>query len=505
MNAGRGIRWIAIAAIAFAACAPAALAEEAADPGSPAEARAEAVLAKAQAAIAGPQADEPTRELTLVLAELSQAVPALHGKERRAANRILARPDDGFADRYGDGYTVDEPAESPFCDANFCVHWVESTKDKPDPTDVNTNDVPDYVEDVLASAQDSFDVENTELGWIEPLGDGSRGGGSGTNKTDIYLLEFNGRYFGYSSPDEGQGPATAKQAYLVLDNDYEEFVSADLTATEALQVTMAHEYNHVLQFAYDSQEDIWMFEATAVWMENQVYPSIDDWTNFVPYYANGLLVPLTDPRGLRIYGAAVWNHFLAETGDPAVVRDAWDVSPDVTPAHLSVAAYDDALGGTGDPFAAFGDTFVDFAASTAEWRGNTGAYPDAALLPDMERVGRLKLDGHARTIKLDHLSYALLNVHASAGHANDLELHITAPDGTHSGVAIIGRRGPATSADLSSSIGNLSDGGPDQESISADPDYKRITAVIINADGRVKASGRYARNGQRYRVKLVSG
>ena len=77
---------------------------------------------------------------------------------------------------------------------------------------------------------------------------------------------------------------------------------------------------------------------------------------------------VTENGGLRIYGAAVWNHFLAETDDPVVVRDAWDASPDVTPADLSAAAYDDALGGTGDPFTALGQTFTDFAASTAEWR-----------------------------------------------------------------------------------------------------------------------------------------
>ena len=30
-----------------------------------------------------------------------------------------------------------------------------------------------------------------------------------------------------------------------------------------MQVTAAHEYNHVLQYAYDTRQDTWMFEATA--------------------------------------------------------------------------------------------------------------------------------------------------------------------------------------------------------------------------------------------------
>ena len=56
---------------------------------------------------------------------------------------------------------------------------------------------------------------------------------------------------------------------------------------------MAHEYNHVLQFAYDSQQDTWMFESTATWMENVVYPDIDDYIGYLPFYASAVKVPLT--------------------------------------------------------------------------------------------------------------------------------------------------------------------------------------------------------------------
>ena len=75
---------------------------------------------------------------------------------------------------------------------------------------------------------------------------------------------------------------------------------------------MAHEYNHVLQFAYDSQEDTWMFESTATWMEDEVYPEINDYLRYVPSFASASRrTPLTgNAGGLKIYGAAVWNHFL---------------------------------------------------------------------------------------------------------------------------------------------------------------------------------------------------
>lgn len=501
---------ICTTAVACAALAPAARADEPTDVTSAAEARAEAALDQAKDALAEPSA-MPSRDLTLVLVKLSQAIPDLDGSERRTANKILARPDDGPADRYGDGYTVPEAAVSPECVVHFCVHWVDTSKDAPEPDDINTTDdgdgVPDYVEEVLDSAADSFATENTTLGWIEPLGDDDRGEADspmGTDRTDIYLLDIDRRYYGYASPDEGQGAATATQAYLVLDDDYKRLASPPgFTAIDAMQVTMAHEYNHVLQFAYDSQEDLWMFESTATWMENEVYPDPDDYITYLPFYANNSKIPLTGNSDdfLKIYGAAVWNHYLAETEDPAVVRDAWDASDTVDPEHLSVAAYDDALGGTGSPFGFLSKTFIDFAGSTAEWRGLPEVYPDAADHPDMKRVGKRLQLNKTRKIKLDHLAYALVDV--SPNLAEDaLELRVKAPDGTYSGIDLQGRRGNAQSGAIESDGQGLPAGGSGETVLPGDT-YGRVTALVANADARVKSSGQYKRDGQQYKLKLV--
>src|SRR5215211_461518 len=489
----------ALAAATWAIAAPAG--------GQEPDPHAAKVLAQAKRAASQLPAVQAPGELTPVLIRLSQALPRLEGADRRIANSILARPDDGRHDRYGDGFTAPEADASPACNDNFCVHWVHRSKDAPKLRDSNgTTDgdgVPDYVEKVLATGEDSFDVENNELGWTAPEGDGDRGG-AGVDRTDAYLLELDGAYFGYSSPDEGQGGDEHKQAYLVLDNDYREFAGGGLTATEALQVTFAHEYNHVLQFAYDSREDVWMFEATATWVENEVYPSIDDYLHYVPAFARNSRVPLTgnDVQGLKIYGAAVWNHYLAGTGSPDDVRDAWANSDSVDPPHRSVAAYDSVLpGGSGDhPFAALGKKFIEFASATAEWRSHPGEFPDAAKQPNMKRVAELRR-GKAREIRLDHLAYALLKVRPRLAR-HRLELRVRAPAGTLSGIDLVGRRGVATSGNLESNPMRLADGGADSASLAGD-DYSRVTAVIVNADARLTNNGHYARDGQRYRVKLV--
>ena len=490
---------------AFALPAPA----WAQDPPPAAEAEAQATLESAQDAIVTPGDEEPTRELTLDFAALSQALPRLDGEDRREARRILARPDDGPLDRYGDGYTAPEAAQSPFCDANFCVHWVATGRDKPPLDDIDGNDdgdgVPDYVEEVMGSAQDSFTVENTNLNWVEPLGDDNDGGGTGTDKTDVYLIETNGAYFGYASPDEGQGQDSSKYSYLVLDDDYDEFGSID--PIDALQVTMAHEYNHVLQFTYDSLEDGWMFESTATWMENNVYPAIDDYINYVPSFARSSRVPLTSNGGggLKIYGAAVWNHYLQGTTGAGTVRDAWDASPTVNPPHLSVAAYDSVLsGGTGsNPFPGMGNTFAEFAFSTAEWRSLTLTYADAAKLPDMKRVAKLRVGDPYKKVKLDHLAYALLKIPANAAQSHDLRLHVKSPENTRSGFAIVGRKGTATSGTLDESYSIFPDGTEGSVLLSSDT-FSRVTAAVVNADPRVNGAGNYTRDGQNYKVKVTA-
>ena len=92
-------------------------------------------------------------------------------------------------------------------------------------------------------------------------------------RSDIYLKQLgNERLFGYESPDPGQGSARSQYGYLVLDDDYApaEYGFADPAIPAS--VTFAHEFNHLLQQNYDSFQDLWMFESTAVWAEEKVFP-----------------------------------------------------------------------------------------------------------------------------------------------------------------------------------------------------------------------------------------
>src|SRR4051812_34351726 len=117
----------------------------------------------------------------------------------RDADIVLARPTDGAPDAFGGDYTVREAA--PFCTHAFCVHWVSSTADAPNLADANHNGTPDYVDSVAAELEHVHAVEVHQLGWRDPVPDGTLGGDS---RTDVYLKNTSGLEFGYAATDTGQ-------------------------------------------------------------------------------------------------------------------------------------------------------------------------------------------------------------------------------------------------------------------------------------------------------------
>ena len=56
----------------------------------------------------------------------------------------------------------------------------------------------------------------------------------------------------------------------MLDDDFAAAQFRHRHAGGNLRVTAAHEFFHAVQFAYDYDEDPWLMEATATWMEERV-------------------------------------------------------------------------------------------------------------------------------------------------------------------------------------------------------------------------------------------
>ena len=251
-----------------------------------------------------------------------------------------------------------------------------------------------------------------------------------------------------------------------------------------------------------------MFEATATWAENHVYPEIDDYLFYVKSFAAQPGRPITEvtaARRLRIYGSAVWNHWLDSGGGGfgvATVRSAWELGGQVKPRDNAIAAYDAAIrnaGGRG-----FAREFVRFAAATAEWRTGFGGFVDSDRYPDVKRQGAVSRGQSERT-QIDHIGYRLVEVRVGSGREVELEVRVDA--GVRSGIALIGRRGAADTGEVAAETRYLPAGGKARLSLKSPGSFNRITAVLINADGRVTGRDRsgawiYSRDAAQFEFAL---
>jgi hypothetical protein len=481
------LRRLVLVVLLLAACLlPAAAATAAAPAGEVSAASARQALDDALdvfreplSAASGPAAG--SREATAALRDLAVALPALSGADRRKAQDLLSRP----TDKNDRAFFGKEAPGSPICDAHFCVHWTNKARNKP-----KSNN---FLNEIMTSVDLSRSIENDDLGWRNPKSDGRRGGRKGRGfdgQTDVYVTNLGRRLYGYAAPDGGQR-GQKRYAYLVLDNNYVGFPTGP---KDSMRVTVAHEYNHILQFNYDVYENVWLFEDTATWMEDKVYPAINDYLNYLPAFANKPERPMTG-SSIKIYAEAVWNHWLSAKYGDDVVRNTWEVSP--KQKSFAVDSYEKAIKNAGGP--GFSRELGDFFAATSEWKSNT-AFPDHAVYPDMKRSGTVT----AATTKttLDNTSYRLYDVNPSADPS--VTLSVKAEPGTKSSISLVGRVGG--SGPVTTETTYLRKGGKGEVTLTAPALYSRITAVVADVDGDAKRNRggrlRYSGDDSSYRFEL---
>jgi hypothetical protein len=295
---------------------------------------------------------------------------------------------------------------------------------------------------------------------------------------------------------------------MVLDNDYAEFTGY-ANYEEPVEVTAAHEYNHVLQYAYDVTQDAWMYESTATWAEEKVFPADDDYLNYMATWANSPGTPITTPSGSRKYGTAVWNHWLEQRYGADVIERAWQKSPSTGTTSLGFApdAYDLAIKAepTGSSFKA---NFGDFAAATAAWQATDSGFYDGASLPPVHRRSSDFAIGTSRPVTaLNHTGYALFDVPDPPYPATPIRLTQSLPAGTTSGpvgtIALVGIHGQ----NVTKVVARAGNDGNASVVLEDPSQFEQITAVVANADvskaGFSSGDWQWSRDNQSVSISLT--
>lgn len=246
-----------------------------------------------------------------VMRELFESLPELEGEDRVLAERILARPTDGARDPRGYGYTTGSVKR---CKRTVCLHWVRTTRDAP-PDDA-------WARKSLAVLHRVYRFEVGKLGYRRPVPDGRHGGNS---KFDVYLKDLGVGLYGFCVP-EYYKPGSRKVAsgYCVIDNDFSRTQFAGNPVAN-LKVTLAHEFFHAVQFAYDITDDPWIYESTATWMEERYADGVDDNRQYLPHgQVRRSHIPLdrfAEP-GVH-YGNWAWWEYLSTRYGNRIVRNVW--------------------------------------------------------------------------------------------------------------------------------------------------------------------------------------
>ncbi len=208
---------------------------------------------------------------------------------------------------------------------HFRVHYATSGADAPPLADTNNNNIPDWVETVGDVFEATYKSEIIDMGYREPPG----------FPYHVYLQNI--LYFGLTETETMTGQSATSS--ITIENDFAEAPFQNsipgndtvyVKSLKALKITAAHEFFHAIQFGYNVFFETWYAEATATWVEDEVYDSANQLYDYsIPYLAytlsngNGTATSLSSGSG---YSRWIFNRYLYEQfySTTDIIKDIWE-------------------------------------------------------------------------------------------------------------------------------------------------------------------------------------
>lgn len=268
----------------------------------------------------------------------------------------------------------------------FRVHFDTAGTNTPALLDVTGAPIPGtaraFVDSVFASLAYVAPFQTQGLGYGALPPDDTLNGGP---EYDVFIMEL-GNMYGYTTPDGSPPDGGTATTFMTIDNDFAFVHPAANRGVPALHVTIAHELHHALQIGNYGywQNDIYFYEITSTWMEDVLYPAVNDYYEYLRASWGHFRTPerAFTSNDLICYSRGIWGHYIAARYGRDMMRTTWEQIRSVRP----LTAIDRALRTQGyDAPGAFAEWSL--------WNHFTGArsegsryYPDAAEYPLMTEL-----------------------------------------------------------------------------------------------------------------------
>ena len=304
----------------------------------------------------------------------------------------------------GHTYTA-EPEYYVSPDGHFKIWYVTTTEDRPgagwpELEDAGVGVVPAYVRHCAVFLDESRRVIVDELGYRPPPVDydhhdryvamDSDDGGDGLY--DVYITDLPSQFSGYTRP-EAVTTGASLPSYIVVDNDYAESRRTVEKALDLLRITVAHEYFHAVQFAYDAGEEAFWLEQSAVWMEEQVFDGVNDYLTYLPTFSGFLTEPwisLDASNGEHEYAGVLWPLYLEKRHGRDLIRNIWERAGSLR----ALDAIDGGLRSVGSDLASAFQEFTTWNVFTGNRANADRFYEEGAAYPQVEPSGEHGLNEH---------------------------------------------------------------------------------------------------------------
>jgi len=255
------------------------------------------------------------------------------------------------------------------------------------------------ISDIALAFDSSYNYEVTFLGYPAPPSDSGAGG---DNLYDIYIYNL-GILYGETDFEIELSPGSNRYTtYIAIDNDFNGFFTEGI---DAARVTAAHEFHHAIQvgnYIFRS-DDIYFYELTSTSFEDIVYPSINDYFQYLPTYFNNTQVSFSATQG---YDLAIWNLYLKATFGADIIKRQWQLMPTMK----AVNAVNTSLNENNSSFADALNEFGKWVYHT-NYRNVPGQYfIDAAKFPTVRPVSTLSFNSNSDSINFLSKPLSLNNV-----------------------------------------------------------------------------------------------